>query len=422
MSVRGSTTASADGRSDTTPAGLVANVSRTHFAQLDGLRGLAILSVMLYHFFLPHVHFHGREGSWWLQLAQGGWLGVDLFFVLSGFLITGILVETRTQTHYFRTFLVRRFLRIWPLYYASLVMLLVVLPLALPAVPPQLQSMQDKQSWFWLYGANWLYAYEGGFNKTSGGYFWSLAVEEQFYLVWPIVVYALSDRSLLRVSMALLGVSLLSRIGLAQLEVNTNALYTMTFTHLDGLAVGSCLALCIRSPKKTKLVLRWLPVTAASAAAGLVAVRLADGNLFYWSRHMATSGYSLAAILFGALLFWVMSCRRTCGFGRLLSSSFMQQCGKYSYALYVVHVPVAAALFPRVSNALKGFEAALGYDGVFFICVAASFAASWLIALLSWNLFEKRILALKRYFNYEPTGADPPAVATDRSAARTPRD
>ena len=422
MSIRGPTTASADGRTDTTAAGVVANASRTHFAQLDGLRGLAILSVMLYHFCLPHVHFHGREGSWWLQLAQGGWLGVDLFFVLSGFLITGILVETRTQTHYLRTFLVRRFLRIWPLYYASLVMLLVVLPLALPTAPPQLQSMQDKQIWFWLYGANWLFAHEGGFSKTSGGYFWSLAVEEQFYLVWPLVVYALSDRSLLRVSMALLGVSLLSRIGLAQLEVNTNALYTMTFTHLDGLAVGSCLALCIRSPQKSARVLRWLPVTAAFAAAGLVAVRLADGNLFYWSRHMATSGYSLAAILFGALLFWVISGRRTYGIGRLFSSSFMRQCGKYSYALYVVHVPVAAALFPRLSNALKGFEAALGYDGVFFICVAASFAASWLIALLSWNLFEKRILALKRYFNYEPPGADPPAVATDRSAARTPRD
>ena len=191
---------------------VVNNMTRTHFLPLDGLRGLAILLVMLYHFCLPHRSFHGREPGVLLQFAQGGWMGVDLFFVLSGFLITGILLETRHQPHYFRNFLGRRFLRIWPLYYLSLLVLLVLIPMALSQASPELQGMRDKQAWFWLYAANWLFASEGGFTQTSGGYFWSLAVEEQFYLLWPFLVYALSERSLLRVSMALLALSLVARV------------------------------------------------------------------------------------------------------------------------------------------------------------------------------------------------------------------
>src|SRR5436190_12154075 len=95
-----------------------------HYVALDGLRGLAILLVMAYHFCLPYTGFHGHGSGWLLQLAQGGWMGVDLFFVLSGFLITGILVDTRAHPHYFKVFFGRRFLRIWPLYYASLLVLL----------------------------------------------------------------------------------------------------------------------------------------------------------------------------------------------------------------------------------------------------------------------------------------------------------
>ena len=145
--------------------------SVAHYAQLDGLRGVAILLVMFYHFILPHENANSHTANWLPQLLHCGWIGVDLFFVLSGFLITGILVGTRGSPHYFRNFLARRFLRIWPLYYLSLVVLLVMLPMLVPA-SAALQSMQQKQAWFWLYGANWLFAAEQGFKQTSGGYFW----------------------------------------------------------------------------------------------------------------------------------------------------------------------------------------------------------------------------------------------------------
>jgi len=396
-------------------------VTRAHYAQLDGLRGLAILLVMLYHFCLPHSSFHGKGAPWVLQFAQTGWMGVDLFFVLSGFLITGILVETRAHPHYFRNFLARRFLRIWPLYYLSLVVLIVLPGFVLTSVPPQVQSMQDSQAWFWLYAANWLFALEGGFTQTSGGYFWSLAVEEQFYLVWPFVVYALSDRQILRVSVALLATSLLLRIVLSSFGFSTGALYAMTFTHLDGLAVGACLAICVRSQHLMARVQRALPWAAAAAAAGLVITRVLDGDFFFWSRQMATYGFTCCAVLFGALLVWSLNAGTALPLGRLFSAGWMRQMGKYSYALYLVHVPIAGALFPPVSRALEPLRASLGYDAAFVCFVVIAFAASWVTAWLSWQLFERRILALKRYFNYDSTSGSRATAQAAGSAAHMHR-
>src|SRR6185436_19983909 len=130
---------------------VVTDLPRAHYVQLDGLRGLAILMVMVYHFCLTLPGFQ-THGSWpWLSFAQAGWMGVDLFFVLSGFLITNILIETRSGPHYFRNFLARRFLRIWPLYYLNLFLFLILLPLLVSNVPDAVRSMQDKQAWFWLY-------------------------------------------------------------------------------------------------------------------------------------------------------------------------------------------------------------------------------------------------------------------------------
>jgi len=327
--------------------------------------------------------------------------------VLSGFLITGILLETKTQANYFKNFLARRFLRIWPLYYLTLVALLVVLPAVLASVPPEVASMQAKQSWFWLYGANWLFAREGGFSQTSGGYFWSLAVEEQFYVLWPVVVWLVSSRTLLVIAAGLFLASLTARIVLAAHGVPIGALYTMTFTHWDGLAIGSVLALGAETPALGERLRRVLPAVALIAGIGLVAVRLADGDFFFWSRRMSLYGYSLIALLFGALLSYVLAGSPLSLRARLFSNRFMRQAGKYSYALYLLHVPVVSATYPVVFRLLGAPESGWRFELVFLAASAVAFGASWLGALASWNLIEKHILSLKRYFEYEPA---PPRV------------
>jgi peptidoglycan/LPS O-acetylase OafA/YrhL len=383
---------------------VVNNLTTEHYLQLDGLRGLAILMVLVYHFCLQYPIFQGPEAGHrfgtLLQLAHAGWMGVDLFFVLSGFLITGILVETRANQHYFRNFLARRFLRIWPLYYLTLIIFIVVLPRLLASPPVELIRMQHQQAWFWLYGANWLMAREGGFGETAGGYYWSLAVEEQFYLVWPLVVYKLSNQALLRTSLTLLAVALVSRLVLGYLGVGSGSLYTMTFTHWDGLAVGSALAICLRSPQLTAEVRRVTPWAAIAALLGILGVRLADGDFFLWGRAMGLYGYTFIAVASGALLFCALERDARAGFRRLLASRFMTQSGKLSYALYLVHVPVSRTLAPLVLARLQRFAPILGVEGMFLTFALAAFAVSWLAALASWHLFEKHILALKRYFKY----------------------
>ena len=379
---------------------LVGDLTRQHFRQLDGLRGIAILLVMACHFDLLYRPADGDKG-FISQIAQAGWMGVDLFFVLSGFLITGILLSTREKQHYFRNFLARRFLRIWPLYYANLIVFFIVLPLILPSAPPALESMIDKQAWFWLYGANWLFAIEHGFNRTNGGYFWSLAVEEQFYLVWPFVVYWLSSKALMRVSIALLCTSLILRVALAFMGVSLSSLYTVTFTHLDGLAIGAILAIALRSPEGTARLMRMLPYCAVVAVGALTIARMRDGALFFWSHDTVLYGYTAIALLGGCALLWALRSPPGTILSRILMSKPLATTGQLSYALYLIHAPAVAfasmAMLPRLAKYLPQWS----YGARYCLMLAIVMTGSWLLATASWHLFEKRILALKDRFAYE---------------------
>ena len=363
---------------------------------LDGLRGIAILLVIVYHYSDQWFEHASGLDARVIQLGRSLWFGVDVFFVLSGFLITGILLNTKESPRYFTSFFGRRTVRIFPLYYLNVFALCVLLPRLHEAF--QNQALVDNQFWFWTYLANFHFAREGVFGQTPGGYFWSVAVEEQFYIVWPFVVWLFERVTLARVIVGLWVGSVALRCGLLAAGAATpTAAYVLPFTHLDGLLLGALVAIMWRTSN-------WkLPSTRQLLAASLVGVVGLlwigrRGHLYFWENEVASLGLSLIAIVAACALCGVLKAPENSIAVRALSHPFLLSFGKYSYAIYLAHVPVGRAfemIFKPSEHLIAG--SILPSLAVFILL---SGAASWFAALLSWHLFEKHFLALKRFFPY----------------------
>ena len=227
---------------------------RKHFAALDGVRGLAIILVMAYHYMvLMPFTIHSAALGAAVVVCSKGWCGVDLFFVLSGFLITGILYDSRENPRYFRNFYARRTLRIFPLYYAVLLSVAALLFLAWLLVPrlwlaqPKLGELAAVQPWLWTYTTN--IAVAKGIPVPLVAHFWSLAVEEQFYLVWPLVMFALPKRAMAPVALSLATAALFIRLGLTYAGWSDGAIYVLTPCRMDSLAAGALAAILMRDPR-----------------------------------------------------------------------------------------------------------------------------------------------------------------------------
>ncbi|MCA9224377.1 MAG: acyltransferase, partial [Planctomycetales bacterium] len=220
----------------------------SHLPALDAIRGLAILLVTLYRFRL------GPDDGMWFEhvythVLSLGERGVDLFFVLSGFLITGILFDSKSDRHYFRNFYMRRSLRIFPLYYGVLLGCFVILPIVWPAnIQYPFADARELQNWLWLYGVNMRVGWHNDWCFGSFNHFWSLAVEEHFYLIWPLAIFVLSRRSAMNVCVVFGIFALVARI--AWLVLGGNGLAPEVFTpfQFDALLIGAWLALAARGP------------------------------------------------------------------------------------------------------------------------------------------------------------------------------
>ena len=284
-----------------------------HIVCLDGVRGIAILLVMCAHL-MPSQPIGFVPLEYVRKVFEAGWIGVDLFFVLSGFLITGILLDSRGRAHALRNFYARRSLRIFPLYFAVLIGGLLLLP-ALGYTYEGQQATESNQLWLWTYTTNLFIVSEQSYFFTADGlklaHLWSLAVEEHFYLAWPLAVLYLPVRRLMGISLSIILGALLIRcvIYLNGSAGLTN--YVLTICRMDSLMFGSVLALGTRLPSATRKLRSILAVGGAISGCLLALIMLTTKG--WWIEHwtMQTIGFSLLGIFFTACLYFLLHARET---------------------------------------------------------------------------------------------------------------
>jgi peptidoglycan/LPS O-acetylase OafA/YrhL len=364
---------------------------------LDVVRGLAILAVTLYRFRGgPGEEFLGSQMLY--HVLGFGARGVDLFFVLSGFLITGILYDSKPKAHYFRDFYARRVLRIFPLYFGVLLVAFCVLPL-IGWLPAEFGEAAANQSWLWLYGANILVAWKGQWCLGSFDHFWSLGVEEHFYLLWPLVIYAFRRKTAMTISATVAAASAIARIGWVALGGDRVAAEAFTLFRLDGLLVGAWCALAARGPGGLHALVR----PARRVACFSILLLLPAVGL---QSRLMTAQWTLCAVFFGALTVLAVTAMPATLAERFWQSPTLRFLGKYSYGMYVFQnplIPLLSGLFTAESLTLALGSPLAGR----LVYIALMTAATVLVAMASWHLYEKHFLKLKVYFEHEPEASTP---------------
>jgi peptidoglycan/LPS O-acetylase OafA/YrhL len=369
-----------------------------HLDSLDGLRGVAILLVFFFHYLPRNSH---SPLSW---LASLGWSGVDLFFVLSGFLITGILYDTRGSCNFFKVFYARRALRLFPLYFCAAGL---VLSISL--------SLHIRLNWkaipFYIYGANVMLLVKDGVPNSTRFFqcihFWSLALEEQFYSLWPLVIFFVRSRRKLMLICAsgILG-ALLFRIALTCTRAPIWALYTELPSRMDALLAGSMLALLLRGTR-VSISRRKIHLLLGACCLTLVILFARARTLFFASSEMTTLGYTMFAGAYACIL--ALALTRGTLANRIGKIPALRFFGRYSYGLYVWHdlpSPICVAWWPWFARNIHPLILA---ESAYVLTLLALFTA---VAVASYHLLEIRFLKLKSHFRYaRPKKKMPMAIA-----------
>ena len=350
-----------------------------HFKELDGVRAIAALMVMFFHFF-QGVTSVDTTLLTIKKYAVFGQTGVSLFFVLSGFLITRILLNTKQSTSYFLNFYTRRALRIFPLYYLFLTFFYFVIPIAEGTTVVPL----NQQIWYWVYLQN--VAITFNWKNVGPRHFWSLAVEEHFYLFWPFIVYFF-DKKKIQISIYL--IIILAFITRLVLVKSHHEVFYFTLSRMDELAVGAMLAILEINGKLTpansnKFMLSFCLIVIPTLGLWVFTAGLGIGAI-------QVSKFILLSFCYFSLIGLVITLQEMHWIKKVLKFRLLTYTGKISYGLYVYH-PLC---FYLVSKYFKTHSILLSF--------ISSFAVSYLLASLSYYLFESKFLSLKKKFDYKQT-------------------
>ncbi len=349
-----------------------------------------------------------------LSLGHTGWLGVEVFFALSGFLITRILLKSRHAPagEYFGTFYYRRALRIFPLYFGVLALMWFIAHAFSGFNAEGASRFLDQQWWFWLHAANMSREFHGAnvpaleFGVFELTHFWTLAVEEHFYLFWPLLVYALPIRWLVRVGVALIVLSVALRSGLVHTDLPWLSALLATPKYLAGLAIGGLAAVWLQARGAVQTL------SSARRGAVLFAVLLC---LAYAATPTAIRGPAFRTLvtLFAALsaafaAVWVTTAPGG-PMARFLSNRVLVTYGKYSYGIYVFHY-----LCGPLTRDVDLARWPGGYTVGMFLYIALYALLPLLVAMVSYRYWETPWLRLKDKHSYrpEPPPPEPPAVPT----------
>ncbi len=377
---------------------------------LDGIRGLAIVMVMIAHF-TTIIENYLKEcfpvaGPVFTKLALSGLMGVDLFFVLSGFLITGILLDTKSTNGFFRNFYARRFLRIFPLYYGVLFILFCILPKII-TFDTAANEMAGHQWWLWAYLTNFP-GHPAWDNSAifKLGHFWSLAVEEHFYFVWPFVVYFVPNRLLKRICTFWVPFSIIA--GVLSRVTNwefASFLGWSTISFSGALMLGAYCALVAREENGLDSLVPYAQKTIAVFGVLFLVISMVPRYM-----HLDLAIHYVSWFFFLPMIVLAVSSSRD-GRGFLVkffNLKIMRLFGKVSYGLYVYHfavLPLFEKYFhPDMWGRFVGSPVVV--VAVFFmITIGSTFLISW----ISWQLYEKQFLKLKKFFEPEPQSEAVPA-------------
>ncbi|WP_224997461.1 acyltransferase [Cesiribacter sp. SM1] len=359
-----------------------------YIRSLDGIRALAVALVMLFHF----------------QLFDAGWIGVQIFFVLSGFLITRILLHEKNQSldFYLKRFYWRRAVRIFPLYFTYL--LLVSLVFLFVSMPESTTSMLP---YLWTYTFNFTRLSADWTHSPLFTHFWSLSVEEQFYLVWPLLVFVLSEKWLKRMLLLIIAAGPIARYLLGEWliggslsdEAAGEAIYWSTLSHFDAFAMGGAITL-FRLPERIMYPGRLLiAATSFTILVGglnwyLLEMQGAEQNLHNFGygvgviqNYQHVWSYTLLNFCFAAFIISLITSNSLSKFYplRLFEHPVMVAIGRVSYGMYVFHWAIMA-VFIKVMAPITG-KGWLSF--VLYFCLV------WLVSWLSFQQYESRFLRLK---------------------------